>query len=52
MHVGQPEITTEMVPGELSVVEAEQMQHRGMQIVNVNLAGDHTVAQVIGLAVG
>ena len=52
MHVGQAEVAAEVVPGELGVVDAEQVQHRGVQVVDVDLAVDDAVAHVIGFAVG
>lgn len=52
MNIGESEVATEMVPGQSRVVDAKQVQHRGMQVVNVDLSVDDVVAHVIGLAIG
>src|SRR5437588_399482 len=49
-HVGQPKIPTLEAVRQLEVVQAEQMQQRGMEIVDVNGVLDNAPADVIGLA--
>ena len=51
MNIGEPEVTANLVKGRSRVVHAEQVQHGRVQVVNVDFAFDHAVAQVIGLAV-
>ena len=41
MHVGEPEVTTLEPVGELRVVEAEEVQDRGLQVVDVDLSLIH-----------
>ena len=36
MNIGQPEVTALNFIGQLLVVQAKQMQYRGVQIVNMN----------------
>ena len=36
MHIGQPEVAAGVAIGELLVIEAEQLQDRGVQIVDVH----------------
>ena len=50
MHVGQAERPPLELIGELRVVEAEQMQHRRVQIVHVNPILRHIEAKFVGLA--
>ena len=35
MHVGQPAVDAVVAPGELGVVDAEEMQHRGVNVVDL-----------------
>ena len=50
MHVGQAEVAALEAEGELRVVEAEQVQDRGVQVVNVDAVLDGVEAEVVGLA--
>ena len=51
MHVGQAEIATLEAIGQLLVIDAQAVQDRGVQVVNVDrLVGD-VVAEIVGLAV-
>src|SRR5690606_28029516 len=52
MHIGEPEIATGMAVGEALVIEAEQMQDGGMEIVDVHGVDHRFIAVVVGLAVG
>ena len=52
MHVGQAEIAALEAVGQLLVVDAQAMQQRGVEVVNVHrLLGD-VVREIVGLAVG
>ena len=51
MHVGQAEVAALEAVGESCVVEAEQVQQRGVQVVDVDRVGDDVEAEVVGLAV-
>ncbi len=51
VHVGQPVVAAGVAVGEPLVVEAQQVQHRGVQVVDVDAAADHLVAEFVGLAV-
>ena len=48
MHIRQTEVAARVAVGEPSVVEAEQMQHRGVQIVQVDFVVDRKVTVVVG----
>ena len=37
MHIRQPEVPSRMAESQLLMIEAEQLENRGVQIVNVNL---------------
>ena len=49
MHVGQPEIAALEAVGQLRVVQAELVQDRRLQIVDVDLVLDDVVADLVGL---
>ena len=51
MHVGQAEVAAGVAVGQLGVIEAQQVQHGGVQVVEVDFVFDGVVAVVIGLAV-
>ena len=51
-HVGEPEVSAGVAVGELFVVQAEQVQDGGVQVVHVDLVGDGVVAELVGRAVG
>ena len=50
VHVGQPEVAALEPVGEPGVVEAQQVQDRGLQVVDVDRVFDDVEAQVVGLA--
>src|SRR4030095_1117303 len=50
--VGQAEVAPGIAIGEPLVIEAEQMQDRGMKVVDVNPVLDGPEAEVVGRAVG
>src|SRR5262245_13865114 len=50
--VGQPHAEAFVVDGQSTVVEAELIQDRGVQVVDVNRVLDHRPADLVGLAVG
>ena len=50
--VGQAEVAALEAVGQPRVVEAEQVQDRGVQVVDVDLVLDGVEAEVVGLAVG
>lgn len=47
-HVCQAERTTMMLEGQTFMVESEQMENGGMQIIDVNLPIDAEIPEVIG----
>ena len=51
MNVGQPEVAAGVAVGELLVVEAEQVQNRRVQVVNVDFVLDGSKAELVGGAV-
>ena len=51
MHIGQPEVAAGVAVGEPGVVEAEQVQDRGVQVVDVHGVLDGLVAEFVGRAV-
>ena len=51
MHVGQAEVAAGVAVGELLVVEAQQVQDRGVQVVDVDLVLDGLEAELVGRAV-
>ena len=51
VHVGQAEVAAGVAIGELFVVEAQEVEQGGVQVVNVDLVFDGLEAQVVGGAV-
>ena len=51
MHVGQPHVAAAEAERDALVVEAQQVQHRGVQVVDLELVLDDLVAVLVGLAV-
>ena len=51
MHVGQPEIAALEAVGQLRVVEAEQVQDGGVEIVDVDSVGGGVDAELNRLAI-
>ena len=49
--IGQAEVAAGVAVGEAFVIEAEQVQDRGVQVVNVDLVLGRVVAVVVGAAV-
>ena len=49
MHIGETEVTPLEAIGQLLVVDPQQMQHRGVEIVHVDRVLRDVVAEVIGL---
>src|SRR6476661_6557103 len=52
LDVGQSEITALESIGQLLVIDAQQLQHGRVQIVDVDRVLDHVVAEVVGLPDG
>ena len=52
MHIGQAAANAVVVEGQAFVVDAQQMQHRGMEIVPMDGLIDSLPADVIGRAIG
>lgn len=52
IDIGESVIAAEVTPGEFFVIEAELMQDRGVQIMQMDFAGDRAEAEVVGLAEG
>ena len=50
MHVRQTKIAALKTVGQLGVVEAEQVQDRGVQVVDVDFVGGRVEAELVGLA--
>ena len=48
-HVGQAEVAAVVAVGQLLVVEAEQVQDRGVQVVDADAVVDGLVADLVGL---
>ena len=48
--VGQAEVAALEAEGELQVVEAEQVQDRGLQVVDVDAVFDGVEAELVGRA--
>ena len=51
VHIREPEVAAAMAVRESLVIESEQMKHCGMQIVNMDLAADRFVPQLVGRTV-
>ena len=51
VHVGQAEVSAGVAVGEPGVVEAQQVQDRGVQVVDVDGFLDGPVAELVGGAV-
>ncbi len=51
VHVGQPHVAAAEAVGQSLVVDAQQMQHRRVQVVDLDLVFDGVVAVVVGGAV-
>ena len=49
MHVGQPELAALVLERQPLVVEAQQVQHGGVQVVDVDAVLDDVEAEVVGL---
>ena len=47
-HIGQAERAAVVLEGEAFVIETHQVEHRGVQVVDVDLAFDAVVAEVVG----
>src|SRR5581483_12272544 len=51
VHVGQPHVPAAEPEGQPLVVDAEQVQHGRVQVVDLYPVADHLVAPLVGLAV-
>ena len=51
VHIGQPSLQAVVVEGESRVVEAQQPQDRGVQVVDCQHVFDRFMAELIGRAV-
>ena len=51
VHVGQPEVSSLESVGQFLVVEAEQVQQRGVQVVDVDRIFHRPKAELVGLAI-
>ena len=51
-HIGQAEIAAGVAVGQLLVVDAQQVQHGGVQVVNRDAVLDGLEAELVGGAVG
>ena len=52
MDVGEAEVAAGVAEDKLGVIEAEQMEHRGVEIVQVDGALDRFITEFVGHAVG
>ncbi len=52
MHVGQAMVPALVLEGQPGVVDAQAVQDRGVQVVDVDGISDDVVAEVVGGAVG
>jgi hypothetical protein len=50
MDIGETHVSAAEADSELFVVEAEQVKHRGVQVVHLDLVFHRVVAQLVGLA--
>src|SRR3954462_1880907 len=50
-HIRQPHVAAGEAEGKPRVIEAEQIEHRGVQVVNLELVFNHLVAELVGLAI-
>src|SRR5438270_294792 len=48
IHIGQPEVAAGMPISQLLVIQPQQVQNRGMQVVIVNPILDREIAVVVG----
>jgi hypothetical protein len=51
-HIGEPVITPGVAVREALVVQAQEMQHRGVEVVEMDLPRDGAEAELVGLAMG
>ena len=51
MHVGQPHVAARKAERETRMVKSQQVQHRGVQVVNFDFILDDFVTIFIGLPV-
>ena len=51
VHIGQAEVAALELVGQPGVVDAQAVQHRGVQVVDVDRVANDVVAVVVGLAV-
>ena len=51
VHVSQPEVAAAVAVGEAFVVQAHQVQNRGVQVMDVDALLDGAVAELVGGAV-
>ena len=51
MHVGEPEVAATVAVGEFRVIESEQVQHRGLQVVHVHRLLHGLEAELVGGAI-
>jgi hypothetical protein len=52
LDVGQPHVAPGMAIGQALVIEAEQVQNRGVQVVDVHGVFNGLIAQFVGLPIG
>ena len=52
MDVGEAEVAAGVAVGELFVVEAEEVEDGGVEVVDVDLVVDGAEAEIVGFAVG
>jgi hypothetical protein len=48
VHIGQPEVATLIAEGEPLVIDAEEMEDRGVEVVHVHGILDYAEAKIVG----
>ena len=51
MHIGEAEVAALIAEGQALVVESEQIQHGGVEVVRVDRVFGDVEAEIVGLAV-
>ena len=52
MHIGQAEVAAGVSISQALVIEPEELEYRGVRVMDMNFAFDRLKAGFIGLAVG
>jgi len=52
VDVGQTEVSTLVLEGQLRMVDAQHVQHRRVQVVNMHRVASNVIAEVVGFPIG